>query len=236
MSKGIGIVELTTLLTANPRLVGAIKAQKKVGFLSSTELDALLAGSVGTANITAGALTADAAGRAKMADGFFDNSAIAKFANGVFADDAASRLKFADAIFDNAKLATPRRRETISVPIILANLLTGGGEIATNIVPGFAGRIEKISFITGTPGGSAGTPDFDLTIEIGATAITGGVLTLALAATTPLGNVEEATGVTHDGAEEFTGIEALSIIYSASADVFNAGAGVMVIVCSVAGQ
>jgi len=236
MSKGIGITELTTLLTANPRMVGAIREQEKVGFLSTMELEALLAGSVGTADITAGALTADVAGRAKVANGFFDNSVVAKFADGLFADDAASRLKFADLMVINEKLATPRRREVISIPVdYLVGLLVGGGEIATNFVPGFAGRVEKISFITSTPGTSAGAPGYDLTVEIGAAAITGGVLTLALAATTALGQVEEATAVTHDGGEEFSDTDTLSILYSASA-AFTAGSGAIVIVLGVEGQ
>lgn len=52
MSKGIGVAELTTILTNNPRMVGSIKGMKAAGFLSSSELDALLAGSVSTADIT----------------------------------------------------------------------------------------------------------------------------------------------------------------------------------------
>lgn len=52
MSKGIGITELTTILNANPRMVGAVREQEKVGFLSTPELEALLAGSVATAEIT----------------------------------------------------------------------------------------------------------------------------------------------------------------------------------------
>ena len=69
MSKGVGIAELTTILTANPRMVGAVREQEKVGFLSTTELEALLAGSVGNADIDADAVTTD-----NLADGAVTSS------------------------------------------------------------------------------------------------------------------------------------------------------------------
>jgi len=52
-----------------------------------------------------GVLSADAAGRAKMADGYFTAAVLAKFANGLWTADAAGRAKFADGIWNTAKLA-----------------------------------------------------------------------------------------------------------------------------------
>ena len=46
-------------------------------------------------------LSADTAGRAKMADGYFVNAIIAKFADALFAADAGSRAKFAASFVDS---------------------------------------------------------------------------------------------------------------------------------------
>jgi len=138
----------------------------------------------------------------------------------------------ADLAVSNAKLATPDGRTIIAVPVALDTLLIGGGEIATDILPGFAGTIEKICFITGTPGVGAGAT-FAITVEIGAVALTGGVLTVTEATTTTLGNLIEATAVT--ATNVFTDTDVLSIIHAAGT-IFTAGAGVIIIVCSVAGQ
>lgn len=132
----------------------------------------------------------------------------------------------------NAKLATPEGRSIIAVPVTLADLLVGGGEIATDILPGFAGTIESIFFITGTPGVGAGAT-FAIHAEIGAVALTGGVLTVTLATTTTLGDYIAATPIT--ALNVFTDTDVLSIVHAAGT-VFTAGAGVIIIVCSVEGQ
>ena len=46
-------------------------------------------------------LSADTAGRAKMADGYFTNAIVAKFADALFAADAGSRAKFAASFVDS---------------------------------------------------------------------------------------------------------------------------------------
>lgn len=51
MSKGIGITELTSILTSNPRMIGSIRGTNMTGFLSKTELEALVTGSVQTADL-----------------------------------------------------------------------------------------------------------------------------------------------------------------------------------------
>ena len=160
-----------------------------MGFLSSTELAALVTGAIQTGDIANLAVT-------------------------------------------NAKLATPDGRTVIAVPVTLADLLVGGGEIATDILPGFAGTIDSIFFVTGTPGVGAGAT-FAITVEIGAIALTGGVLTVTLAATAALGDYIAGTDIT--AANVFTDTDVLSILHAAGT-VFTGGAGVILLVCSVAGQ
>jgi hypothetical protein len=68
----------------------------------------LVAADVGgetTLDIADGALSADATGRAKMADDFFNAATVlAKVADGAFAADASTRALFADGIWTYAKL------------------------------------------------------------------------------------------------------------------------------------
>jgi len=176
-------------------MVGAVKEQKKAGFLSATDLDAILAGSIGTVDIT--------------------NLAVS-----------------------NAKLATPSHRVIIPIPIDdLTNLTAGGEDIATDILPGFAGTVEAIFYIGGTLATSAGAATMALHVEIGAVATTGGVLTLDEASiVTPavLGVYVAGTPITALNA--FTNVETLSLVNAAGGTVFTAGAGVVIIVLGVAGQ
>lgn len=65
-------------------------------------------GSITTAKLATDCLAASAAGRGKMADGFFsaDATGLAKFANGFLTANAAGRLKMADGFVTAAKLAS----------------------------------------------------------------------------------------------------------------------------------
>jgi energy-converting hydrogenase Eha subunit E len=51
MSRGIGKAELSSILTSNPRLVGSLRGTNMSGFLSKTELEGLVTGSVLTADL-----------------------------------------------------------------------------------------------------------------------------------------------------------------------------------------
>ena len=64
MSRGIGKEELSSILASYPRLVGPLRGTNMAGFLSKAELEALVTGSVQTADIAADAVTA-----AKIKDG-----------------------------------------------------------------------------------------------------------------------------------------------------------------------
>jgi len=195
MGKGIGIAELTTILTASPRMVGAVRAQRAAGFISEAELEALLAGSVGTADITNVNVT-------------------------------------------NALLATPGRKAILALPIDDLTNLTGAGEdVVTDILLGFAGTIESIFYIGGTLATSGGAATMALHVEIGAVAVTGGVLTIDEAGiVTPavLGVYVAGTPIT--ALNVFTNAELISLVNAAGGTVFTAGAGVVVLVISVEGQ
>lgn len=102
--------------------------------------------SVTTGTPAAGAISADATGRAMIEDNFLDAAsaaakiaddaftnavADAKFADGIFAADATSRAKFADGIFTLAKLAAEARTFVLQVPV---EDLAAGADIADRFV------------------------------------------------------------------------------------------------------
>ena len=51
MAKGIGKTELESILASNPRMVGSLRGTNMSGFLSKTELEGLVTGSVQTADL-----------------------------------------------------------------------------------------------------------------------------------------------------------------------------------------
>ena len=57
MRRGIGKTELGSILASNPRLVGSIRGMNMNGFLSKTELEGLVTGSVLTADLDDNAVT-----------------------------------------------------------------------------------------------------------------------------------------------------------------------------------
>lgn len=77
------------------RFYGACIAQLRDG-------TGFTAGAIGTSDLEDGLLTADAAGRLKMADAFVT---LAKLADGILTADAAGRLKMADLFVTTSKLA-----------------------------------------------------------------------------------------------------------------------------------
>lgn len=73
--------------------------------------------------------------------------------------------------------------------------IVGAGDIATNWVPGFAGEIVSIAALV-TEAATTAAKAVTLNVEINATNVTGGVLTLTSANVTPLGAVIAATAIT----------------------------------------
>lgn len=101
-------------------------------------------------------------------------------------------------------------------------------EVMTDYIPGFAGSVEKISFITTTATTDATGVTAVFTVEIEDTATTGGVLTLDpdAAGTDPdtVGKVIDGTAIT--AANTFSATEKISII-AADVTPFNDGAGII---------
>ena len=140
-------------------------------------------------------------------------------------------VDIADLAVSNAKLATPNGRTIITVPIVFTDIDVV--DIVTDVLPGFAGTLESIFLVTGTPSTSGGAPAWDLALEIGVAAVTGGVVTLNLGATDTLGKLVAGTAIT--ALNVFTNTDVLSLV-ATGATAFTAGTGVMILVCSVAGQ
>jgi hypothetical protein len=113
-----------------------------------------------------------------------------------------------------------------SFPIQLVAMTTAAADLVTNYTPGFAFEILGFSFATTTLGTGASASQV-LNLEIGTTNVTGGVLTLLLADTTPLGKVTAATAIT--AANTGTATDTISIEVAASGTVFTAGAGILLV-------
>lgn len=83
------------------------------------------------------------------------------------------------------------------------------GDVLTNWTLGFPGVIESIEFIVDVPV-TTGSKTTAIHAEIGATATTGGVLTITSAAATPLGKVIAGTAIT--AANTFLATSTLSLV------------------------
>ena len=57
MSRGVGKTELQSILASNPRMIGSLRGMNMRGFLSKTELEGLVTGSVQTGDIADDAVT-----------------------------------------------------------------------------------------------------------------------------------------------------------------------------------
>lgn len=132
------------------------------------------------------------------------------------------------------RTSTGTNNTTYSVLTIPMNGLTNysdGDDIITEYTPGFAGYIEKVSFVTETV---TTDTDADMTIqlEIGTTDITGGVVTLTdtnTAATSPdtVGKVIDGSDVTADN--EFADSDSISA-YVGITNAFDDGQGYLNVV------
>ena len=118
---------------------------------------------------------------------------------------------------------------TESVPVQLVVLQTSALDLVTDYVPGFEGNVIALSFLTTEVGTGAGaTQSISLTIDngSGAEAPSGGVLTLALADTTPTGKIKAATAIDGTNAKNhFTKTGKISVKVAASGTAFTAGSG-----------
>jgi predicted RecA/RadA family phage recombinase len=111
----------------------------------------------------------------------------------------------------------------ISIPVTLA--LIADGDIVTDITPGFAGTVLRTQFVTTTKA-TTGAKLSNLSLDINATPVTGGVLALTTAGCDTLGKVVAGTAVT--AANVFTATDKLSV-NAAYTTTFGEGAGVLLI-------
>jgi hypothetical protein len=126
----------------------------------------------------------------------------------------------------NTGLGTGPGVYTVSIPLALASMTTSAADLVTGWIPGHAGKILKVQFVTTTLGTGSGASQV-INLEIGSTDVTGGVLTLLLADATPLGKIKDATAIT--AANEFTATDSISVEVAASGTVFTAGSGALLI-------
>lgn len=130
------------------------------------------AGTIATANLAAGILSADVAGRALLAAGYFDvATALSAFAansianaflldavaDGAFAADAATRALFADDFLTGDKLATG---------VVKQEVVAGQDETADATIPvtGLAAGDELVGFIVMAAGVPAQRANADFTV------------------------------------------------------------------------
>lgn len=112
----------------------------------------------------------------------------------------------------------------MAIPIVLSKV--ADGDVVTNYIPGFAGVIQKSSFIVTDPVTSSGKAT-TLNLEIGTTNVTGGAIALTSANSTPLGKVIDGTAITANNA--FADTDTISVEAS-STTPFIEGQGVLVLV------
>ena len=118
-------------------------------------------------------------------------------------------------------------RSILSIPIKLKNL--ANGDVVTEYIPGFAGLIEKVSFVV-TDKATTADKTAKLNLEIETTNVTGGEITLSSAAggnALTMGKVADGTAIT--AANVFTETQKISVEAS-SVTAFVEGEGVLLIV------
>jgi hypothetical protein len=115
----------------------------------------------------------------------------------------------------------------LSIPITLANMPAGAGDVVTNVPLQAHGRITQVVFVVTAVGAGAGATRV-LNLEIGTPGVnlTGGVLTLTLANTATVGAVVAGTAIT--AGNEFSDNDVLSVEVAAGT-VFTGGEGVLLI-------
>lgn len=122
------------------------------------------------------------------------------------------------------ELQAAKSRKFLTIPVVLSKV--SAADVVTEYIPGFAGTIEKISFIVTDPVTTAAKAA-TLNLEIGTTNLTGGALALTSANCTPLGKVIDGTAIT--GNNSFGATDKISVEAS-SVTAFVEGQGVLVLV------
>jgi len=104
-------------------------------------------------------------------------------------------------------------------------IVAASGDLITAFTPGFAGRFVSLAFCTQIVGVGSGA-SVTINLEIGTTNVTGGVVTLNEAATTPAGEITAGTAIT--AANAFTATDTISaeIVVGTA---FTAGSGFLIV-------
>lgn len=114
------------------------------------------------------------------------------------------------------------------VPVLLSAV--ADGDLASTVfTPGYAGTIRSVRFITDTPSTTAAKTTA-LSLKIGTTAVTGGVVTVTSAASDTKGEVVNGTAIT--AANVFTATDTVKVA-AASTTAFVEGDGYVEILVSV---
>lgn len=135
---------------------------------------------------------------------------------GTLVAGASIMFDFEQADGDNVK--------TLVFPINLVSI-TGTQDVVTDFRPGFAGTIEDISFVVGTPVTTAAKLA-SLNVEIGTTDVTGGVVALTSALATPMGKTIQGSAIT---ATNVITPDSLISVEASGVTAFSEGSGTLYI-------
>ena len=114
--------------------------------------------------------------------------------------------------------------EKLQFPIDLSKM--DNCDLVTQIVPGYAGEIVKIEVVDLDPATTA-AKTAGLSLEIGAVAVTGGVVSLTSANCTPLGKVNSGTAIS--ATNSFGATDSISVLAANTAVPFIEGKGLIVV-------
>jgi hypothetical protein len=205
------------LAGAGENAVGILQTNPKAGFAG--QVMALgQSYAVYGASVTAGNnLSADASGKLVPTAGTAAVLAVAM--------ESGSADEVHTVILITRTSAGNNQHWTLAIPVKLKNI-AANTDILTDWIPGFAGSIKKLSFAVTDPA-TTESKSAVINIEIEATNLTGGVLTLNSANCTPLGKVVDATAIT--AANVFSATQKISI-EAGAVTAFVEGEGVLLIV------
>lgn len=114
----------------------------------------------------------------------------------------------------------------LSFPLIL-NDISAAGEVVTDIIPGFAGTVDKVIWVQSTAV-TTGSKNMDLVVDVEATEMTGGLVDLDLDAIAH-GAVVNGSSVT--AGNVFTATEKLSV-RAETVTQFSEGSGTLFLICT----
>lgn len=139
-----------------------------------------------------------------------------------------TELGAADTVQEGLEALSAGKVAGSAISILVQNLpgVLLNQKIINGWVPGFAGKIAKVTFCVGQTPASTPGADIDLTVSIGAVAVTDGVLTLTTAACDAIGKV---ASVTPSAANAFSATDAISIECTEVAQAFAEGWGTLIL-------